>query len=101
MTTESLIDDERDLPSVYSPTFDEAPGEPASFLQQLDADGEPKPKKPKPPPIECGKTTPNGPCFLSVHATPAPANYPTPRYDASPEKIEKYRQATFGCVGRD
>lgn len=91
-----------DLPSVYSPPFDEAPREPASFLQQQDADGEqykPKPPKPKAPPLECGKPTPDGPCFLSAgHATPA--IYPTPRYDASPEEIEKYQRARFGCLGR-
>jgi hypothetical protein len=56
----------------------------------------------KPPPIECGKIASNGyPCFLPAgHATPAPIGYPTPRYDASPEEIEKYRQARFGCMGR-
>lgn len=51
---------------------------------------------------ECGKIAPNGyPCFLPKgHATPAPGNYPTPRYDASPEEIEKYKRARFGCIGR-
>jgi hypothetical protein len=49
----------------------------------------------------CGKPTPNGPCILSKgHATPAPVNYPTPRYNASPEEIAKYKAACMGCVGR-
>jgi hypothetical protein len=97
--------DEPDLSSVYAPTFEVAEADPVSFVQRLDADGEQykvrKPKLPKPPPIECGKIAPNGdPCFLSVHATPAPVSYLTPRYDASTEEIEKYRQATLGCIGR-
>ena len=59
------------------------------------------PQKPQTPPLECGKPTANGPCYLPAgHATPAPVGYPTPRYDASPEEIEKYRQARLGCVGR-
>jgi len=58
--------------------------------------------KPKQPALECGKIAPNGyPCFLPEgHATPAPVDYPTSRYDASPEEIERYRQARLGCIGR-
>jgi hypothetical protein len=61
-----------------------------------------KQKHTVPPPLECGKPDKDGyPCFLPKgHATPAPVDYPTPRYDASREEIEKYRQARFGCIGR-